>query len=140
MNIYFNVNTHRHVVKREIVGIHEVEKDDVFFDLAKRHGEVCSSREEAMQKTYAGHIYWKEDNKCLSGNLTQPWQYQPVIDGECVTDWGINWGDMYATSIDALIDGVLKSFPHVEEAAVKKNAKQTNTGLYYVHIHYDGRM
>lgn len=138
-NIYYNASTHSHVIKRDIVGIREVDPNDPFIKFYRVH----ESKERALQESYNGSAYWKENDTIYTGLLRQPWQYKPVVDGECVTDWGINWGDMYATSLESLIDGVMKEFPtseFVTRASIKRNALQTDTGLYYVHIHYDGRM
>lgn len=139
-DIYYNAVTHKHVVKREIVDIYKVDGSN---DPFMRLHDIYESKDRALNETYHGRVYWKENNIVYSGILQQPWQYKPVIDGECITDWGINWGNMYATSMEALIDGVMKAYPtseYVTEYSIKRNAQRTNTGLYYVHIHYDGRM
>lgn len=142
MEIYYNANTHAHIVKRSIVNEHDAESDH-FSKFFMRHDKIHASKAEALQESYGGRVYWYEGDTVYCGTLQQPWQFKPVVDGECVTDWGMNWGDMYATTLATLIDGVKKDFPtseFVTESSIRRNAKQTNTGLWYVHIHYDGRM
>lgn len=138
-DIYYNAITHKHVVKREIVNVYRVDGSDTFL----RFHDIYESKDKALAETYHGRVYWKENGITYSGILQQPWQYEPVVDGECVTDWGINWGNVYATSIATLVDGLKRRFPtseFVTESSIRRNVQQTDTGLYYVHIHYDGRM
>lgn len=136
--IFYNAQTHADAPTSTITGIREVSEDDVFFAWAVERGEVCETREAAMVKKYAGSVYWRENGKAYSGHLRQPWEFQPVEKAD--NEWGINWGDCYAVSVDALVEYIKKSFPEADEAAIRKYAQATDYGLYTVQVHYDGRV
>ena len=136
--IFYNAFTHANAPARILTGIQEVSEDDVFFAWAVRRGDVYETREAAMTDKCAGSVYWRENGKAYSGYLRQPWEFKPVENAD--NEWGINWGDCYAVSVDALVAYIKKSFPEADEAAIRKYAQATEYGLYTVQVHYDGRV
>ena len=135
-NIYYNAHTHADAPRKMFTGAEVMDPSDPFMFFANR--EAKQSREEAMQATFAGSVYWREGDTMCRGYLRQAWEFKPVTNAE--TDWGINWGDCYAVTLDKLVEYVMAEFPDADAEAVRKAAKPTEYGLYTVHIHYDGRV
>lgn len=134
-NIFYNAHTHADAPKRIITGVQEVEAwHSTFFEWAERRGRVANSQEEAMQATYAGSVYWRENGKAYEGYLRQPWEFKPVETHE--SDPGINWCTHYAISVDELV----KALPCCREEDIRRYAQATEYGLYEVQVHFSGRV
>ena len=134
-NIFYNARTHANAPQRVLTGVQEVEGwREPFFEYAERRGEVASSREEAMQATHAGSVYWQENGKRYEGYLRQPWEFKPVETHDI--DPGINWRTYYAINVDELV----KALPNCREEDIRRYAQATKYGLYEIQVHYSGRV
>ena len=134
-DIFYNAHTHANAPQRILTGIQEVDSwHESFFEWRDKRGEVANSREEAMQATYAGSVYWREGGKRYEGYLRQPWEFKPVE--TCESEPGINWCTYYAVSVDELV----KALPDCREEDIRRYAQATEYGLYEIQVHYSGRV
>ena len=70
--------------------------------------------------------------------FVSPSNSEPLVGDDIRVDWGINWGYYFSPSKSALIEQIVEEY-EIEPEDVIPYIHINDYGVYYTHVHYDGR-